>query len=165
VSRPPLDPYAILGALEQRRVGFVLVGALARVLHGSGELADGVDITPSLKADNLARLQVAIDEIRGHRPDGRPVDLAGIDFDAEPLLHLQTDHGQLGLVPVPAGTRGYDDVRRGSGREALGRGLRVSVAGPGDLLRMLNALGREADPVLVDVMRHVTELEGRGISR
>jgi hypothetical protein len=44
--------------------------------------------------------------------------------------------------PEPAGTRGYDDLRRRAEREPLGRGLRPQVASADDLARMLGALAR-----------------------
>ena len=167
MTRPPLDPYAILGALERGRIGYVLVGALARVLHGSDEITDGVDLTPSLRADNIDRLQAVVDELDARRPDGSRVTLAEVDREAEQVVRIRTSHGEIGLVWEPAGTRGYDDLRRPATREALGHGLRVSVASPADLARMLDALpeqNRSRDLVLA--MRRIAELDQqRGISR
>ena len=55
-------------------------------------------------------------------------------------------HGELKIVPEPAGTRGgYDDLRRAATREPIGKGLRPRVASTADLARMLAALGREPD--------------------
>lgn len=34
----PFDPYALLRALERHQVAYVLIGGLARVLHGSDEV-------------------------------------------------------------------------------------------------------------------------------
>ena len=65
---------------------------------------------------------------------------------ARPILELQTDAGELKIVPEPAGTRGYDDLRRRARREPLGRGLRPSVASIDDHARMLAALDRAARP-------------------
>ena len=48
------DPYAILTALEHHRISYVLIGAFARVLQGTEELTRGVDLVPSLRAENLA---------------------------------------------------------------------------------------------------------------
>ncbi len=42
----------------------------------------------------------------------------------------------------PAGTRGYDDLRFKGSWLHIGDGLRPHVASPGDLVRMLEALGR-----------------------
>ena len=59
----------------------------------------------------------------------------------------------------PAGTRGYDDLRRGASREYLGRGLRPSIASTGDLARMLGALSREQDVPKLHALRRIAELE------
>ena len=152
------DPYELLATLQRHHVSFVLIGAFARVIHGTGELTEGIDVTPSLRADNLARLEKALDELEARRVDGRKLDLQDID---EPALELETRAGELKLVPEPAGARGYDDLRRHASREPLGRGLRPQVASPGDLARMLGALGRnEQIPVLLR-LRRLIELERR----
>ena len=59
------------------------------------------------------------------------------------MIELRTRAGELKLVPEPAGSRGYDDLRRHASREPLGRGLRTQIASPGDLARMLGALDRD----------------------
>ena len=84
------------------------------------------------------------------------------------MLELQTDAGELKIVPEPAGTRGYDDLRRAAGREPLGHGVRPSVASLGDHARMLAALSREQDLVPLHTVRRLVELElerSRGRSR
>ena len=72
MARDPFDPYALLEALERQRVTYVVVGALGRVLHGSDELTDGLDVVPSMREENLRRLGVALDKLNARRPDGRP---------------------------------------------------------------------------------------------
>ena len=62
----------------------------------------------------------------------------------------------------PAGTRGYDDLRHRATREPIGEGLRPAVADPGDLVRMLEALGREHDRVVIETMQRAIELD-RGL--
>ena len=62
----------------------------------------------------------------------------------------------------PAGTRGYDDLRRRGTREPIGEGLRPLVADPGDLVRMLEAHGREQDRVVIETMQRAIELD-RGL--
>jgi hypothetical protein len=168
MARDLFDPYALLQPLERARVSYVIVGALGRVLHGSDELTDGLDIVPSVRADNLGRLQVALGELHARRPDGRPVDLER-DLAEVPVLELRTEAGELKLVPEPAGTRGYDDLRRRASREPIGRGLRPSVASPDDHARMLAALDREQDQTPLQTMQRLLELErelqrGRGLS-
>lgn len=158
------DPYEVLGALQARAVSFVVIGAFARVVRGSRELTDGIDVTTSLREDNLVRLERALDDLDARRADGRPVDLRDVE---EPVVELDTRAGALELVPEPAGTSGYDDLRRRAEREPLGRGLRPQVASIDDLARMLGALDREQDLGRLLRLRRLVNLEhdlelGRG---
>ncbi len=161
------DPYALLEALERQRVTYIIIGGLGRVLHGSDELTDGLDIVPSTREENLRRLGLALEELNARRPDGKAPQLDR-DLARGPLLELATDAGELKIVPEPAGTRGYDDLRRRARLEPLGRGLRPSVASLDDHARMLAALGREHDREPLLTLQRLIELEhelGRGISR
>jgi hypothetical protein len=155
------DPYELLRALQGNYVSFVVIGAFARVIHGTGEVTDGLDITPSFRGDNLARLEKALDELDASRRDGKPLDLAN---GREPVIELDTRAGELKLVPEPAGSQGYDDLRRHASREPLGGGLRPQVASPGDLARMLGALEREDDIPTLLRLRRLIELD-RELSR
>jgi hypothetical protein len=51
MSEPTFDPYAILQELDRVKTGFVLIGGLARVIQGSDELTEGLDIAPSLNKE------------------------------------------------------------------------------------------------------------------
>jgi hypothetical protein len=162
----PFDPIAILQALDEQRVAYVVVGSLGRVIHGSDELTDGIDIVPSLKEENLRKLELALDGLNARRSDGKPIALDS-DLATQPVLELQTAAGELKIVPEPAGTRGYDDLRRGATREPLGQGVRPAVASIGDHARMLAALDREQDLEPLRTLRRLIELErsrSRGLS-
>jgi len=135
------DPYTLLAALQARGVSFAVIGAFARVIHGTGEVTDGLDVTPSMREENLSRLAKALDDLDARRADGKELDLG-----RDPVVELNTRAGDLKLVPEPAGSHGYDDLRRHASREPLGRGVRPEVASPGDLARMLGALERPRDP-------------------
>lgn len=162
-TQPRFDPYGTLAALERERVTYIVIGAFARVIHGADEITRAIDLTPSTREENLRRLDLALEAINARRPDGREASLQTTDFEAEPVVELQTDHGEVKIVPFPEGTRGYDDLRRAVTREPIGRGLRPSVASPGDLARMLSALGRERDIPNLMMMRRLIELE-RGLT-
>jgi hypothetical protein len=157
-TRDVFDPIALLQALDRQRVGYIVIGALARVIQGSDELTDGVDIVPSTKAENLRRLGLALADLNARRPDGTAL-TPGQDLAAESVLELRTDVGELKIVPEPVGTRGYDDLRRAASREPLGHGLRPAVASIGDLARMLAARGREEDLAPLRTLRRLVELE------
>ena len=163
MSRPRFDPYALLHELHDRNVTSVIVGGLARVLRGSDELTHGLDLTPSPHEKNLAKLQTALERLNARRVDRRPLDLAGLDSGRDPVLELASDAGEIKIVLEPAGTRGYDDLRRRATHEPIGEGLRPAVADPGDLVRMLEALGREHDRLTVETMQRAIELD-RGLS-
>jgi hypothetical protein len=150
------DPYEILAALQARGVSFVVIGAFARVIHGTGELTDGLDVTPSMREENVSRLAKALDDLDASRRDGKELALANL---REPVVELKTRAGDLKLVPEPAGSRGYDDLRRHAEREPLGRGVRPQVASAGDLARMVGALEREKEIPTLLRLRRLIELE------
>lgn len=151
------DPLGLLAAIQKRHASFIFIGALARVTRGSDELTNGVDITPWMRPTTLANLELALADINARRADGRPLSL---ETD-EPVIALQTDFGQIKIVPQPAGTRGYEDLRRAATYEHLGRGVRPHIASVGDLIRMAGALGRDHDRdlVIVNQLRKIAELE------
>ena len=143
------DPRAVLRALDRHRVSFIVIGGLARVIEGADEVTLGVDITPSARPENLRRLEEALGELG----------VAGTGVDPEQPTTVQTPYGEVRVVPMPAGTRGYDDLRRAAVREPLGQGLRPAVASKGDLARMLSALGRDQDMEKLRQLRRLIELE------
>ena len=163
------DPYAILQALERQRAIYVVVGGLGRVLQGSDELTDGVDIVPLLREENLRLLERALDDLKARRADGKALTLER-DLARLPVLEFATAAGELKVVPEPAGTRGYDDLRRHAKREPIGQGLRPSVASLDDHARMLAALDRDQDHEPLLMIRRLIELEhgldhGRSLER
>jgi hypothetical protein len=157
------DPYAVLKALDRHRVTYIVIGAFARVIHGTEELTKGIDIVPSERPENLQRLVEALSELNAEREDGRK--LRFDEGSLEPVIPLGSDAGELKVVLEPEGTRGYDDLRRAASREPLGEGVRPSVASPGDLARMLGAPGRDVDLENLRMLRRLIALEhGRGRS-
>jgi hypothetical protein len=167
-KRAPFDPYGILQALDRHRVSYVVIGGFARVLHGTEEITRGIDIVPSTRPENWPRLDAALREIGAQRIDGQDLALDEAAVANEPLIELVTDHGEMKLVPTPAGTQGFDDLRRGGNREPLGQGVRPSVASIGDLARMLSALGSERNLDELRQLRRLDQLErsrGRSIER
>jgi transcriptional regulator with XRE-family HTH domain len=158
--REPFDPYATLRELEYARVSYVLIGGLARIIHSSDEVTENLDITPSLRPDNLRRLEEALEALHAHRVDMRPLGIAELDAEQEPWVTLVCEGGEIHIVARPRGTRGYDDLRRRANREALGEGLRPAVADPADLVRMLEAHDDPVrEPHVLETMRRVLDLD------
>ena len=158
----------MLEALDGRGVAYIVVGGFARILQGTEELTWGLDIVPSTRAENLPRLEAALHDLDARRSDGKPFTVDAPTLAAAPLLALETGHGELKLVVEPAGTRGYDDLRRAATREPIGKGLRPQVASVGDLARMVSALDEPERATQLLQLRRIVELErarSRGIER
>jgi hypothetical protein len=151
------DPYALFEALDRERVTYVVVGGFARVVHGSAETTDGLDIVPSLREENLRRLARALDDLDAKAPDRRAVDTESLS--STDALRTRTRAGELRIVPAPWGTRGYDDLRIRAYRENLGRGARPQVASLVDCVRMLEASNRDLDAERLQRLRRLMELE------
>ena len=47
-TEPEFDPIGIFKALDRARVTYIVIGGLARVLQGTDELTNGVDIVPAM---------------------------------------------------------------------------------------------------------------------
>jgi len=161
---PRFDPYGVLQALDRHRVSYVVIGGFARVIQGAEEITRGIDIVPSTREENLRRLDAALRDIGATRVDGQELAFNEASIKEQAVIDLTTDAGEVKVVPTPAGTRGYDDLRRVANREPLGRGIRPSVASIGDLARMLSALGNEQHLPELKQLRRLVELD-RGRTR
>src|SRR5882762_9119942 len=140
-AKHAFDPIAVLRALDEHGVVYIIVGALGRVIHGTGELTAGVDIVPAMAQKNLRRLRLALEDLNAHSPHGNLSDLEK-DLREQPLLELQTDAGEMKIIREPPGTRGYKTLRSRANREPLGHGVRPSVASVADQAIMLAVLSR-----------------------
>jgi hypothetical protein len=159
MATDPFDPYTMLGALERNRVSYIVIGGLARVLRGTNEITNDLDICPQNKDENLARLDKALSDLNGH-----PITTAD-----DRVREYLTDAGHLSIITDPTAIdRGYDGLRRQATREALGHGLRVNIASIPDLIRNLEPLNRALDISLAAQLRDIAGIErslGRGMSR
>ncbi len=154
------DPRAILAALERRRVTYVLIGGLARVLRGADEITNGVDICPTFGRDNVDRLERAVSDLDARRLDGQALVWSERAIDGEAVLALSTQFGALNIVGTPAGVpRGCVDLRHAATKEHIGYGLQPFVASAGDLARMAAALQRDQDVSRLPELRRIMELE------
>lgn len=145
------DPYTLLAALDRARVSYVVVGGFARVVHGSGETTAGLDVVPSRRDENLRRCARALEQLEA------PISAEQL-ASAEPVT-ASTGAGGLRIVPMPWGTRGYDDLRVRAVRENLGQRLRPAVASVVDCVRMLEASERDIDADRLARLRRMMELE------
>src|SRR6266511_1620017 len=92
------DPYALLQALDEHRVTYILIGGFARVLQGTEEITNGLDIVPSTRPENLRRIDAALRDIGARQPDRRALTVDESTIAAQPVFELTTEHGELKVV-------------------------------------------------------------------
>ena len=158
MSEPgPFNPYALFEALEVHKVHYVVVGGLARIVHGTAEITRSLDIAPALVDTNLRALDRALTDLNA-TVERQELVTADALASGSPIS-IPTPAGTLAVVPAPWGTRGYEDLRIRGNRENLGRGLRPQIASKVDLVRMLEASPRAEDVERLQRMRRLMELE------
>jgi hypothetical protein len=158
-----LDPRPILEALERHGVRYVVIGGLAATLHGSPLVTTDVDVTPDRARDNLDRLSAALKDLGARirtdaAPEGLVFDHNGESLAAADIWNLTTTAGDLDITFVPAGTRGYADLRTGA-VEIHVLGLTIPVASLADVVRSKEAAGREKDARSLPTLRRLLEAE------
>ena len=150
------DPYAVLAQLDERRVEYILVGSLARVLQGADEIPEEFDLVIPQGAREASDAAILSFTLRAP---------PGVDRDGDAWIYWYR-LGQIKARELPEGTKGHRDLRRRAERVHLGGGLRPWVAAPGDLVRMMEAAGRPEQVEQLEAMRRVVELDrGMGLER
>jgi hypothetical protein len=168
MSEAAFRPEEILEVLARHEVEYVLIGGLAATLHGAAYVTVDLDITPSTHRENLDRLSAALRDLDAKvrsvdAPDesGLPFDHAGESLARARVWNLTTSAGNLDICVEPAGTSGYEDLRRDAVTIELG-GARVKVASLADVVRSKEAAGREKDRLALPMLRRLLEAQRRG---
>jgi hypothetical protein len=160
VGERPFDPGRILEVLHRHDVSFVVIGAVAAIAQGYPLPTEDIDVTPAGDPENLERLAGALAELgaRMRLPGG-----GGLEFPIEAGFlagneswTLTTRFGPLDLLFMPAGTRGYDDLRRAAIELELG--APVLVAALADVIRSKQAAGRPKDNAQLPALRQTLEV-------
>jgi nucleotidyltransferase AbiEii toxin of type IV toxin-antitoxin system len=159
-SQSEYQPAALVRALVDGTVDFVIIGGVAVVLQAMPRFTKDLDICYSTAEDNLDAL--------GSVLVGLAARLRGIS-DAVPfvpdrrtlrqtqILCLTTPVGDIDLLVDPDGAPGYDTLReRASVMELSGR--TVLVASIEDMLAMKRAAGRPQDLTDVESLEVAREL-------
>lgn len=109
------DYRVIFEALRDHRVDFVVIGAVAMVLHGSARVTRDLDICYSRERHNLDRLAKALKPfgptLRG-APHDLPFALDAATLQAGLNFTLRSTAGDLDLLGEVTGIGGYPAVRR-----------------------------------------------------
>jgi hypothetical protein len=151
------DPIGLIGVLIRHEVDFIVIGGLAGTLHGSPLVTGDLDVCPSTKTGNKVRLARALVELDAKEYDVRKDIWIGRDWSSEMLevdttWILTTLLGRLDLLFQPAGTSGYEDLKRRQAFFSLGD-HGIAAASVEDLIRMKEAAGRPRDVAAVPILR------------
>jgi hypothetical protein len=153
----PFDPERIVTVLAKHGVRYVLVGALAARLQGFPRLTADADITPARDPGNMEGLAAALRELKARIytesvPEGLPFDIDPVSLTRAELWNLATSAGRLDIVFEPAGTGGYEDLRKNAIKfQAFG--IDLHAASLRDIVRSKKAADRPQDRQDVVVMK------------
>ncbi len=162
----PFDPERIVTVLAKHGVRYVLVGALAARLQGFPRLTADADIAPARDPDNMKGLAAALRELKARVytesvPEGLPFDIDPASLARAELWNLITSAGRLDIVFEPAGTGGYEDLRRNAIKfQAFG--IDLHAADLRDIVRSKKAADRPQDRQDVVVMQAMLRRKPKG---
>jgi hypothetical protein len=157
----PYDAPAIIAALQQRGVRFIVIGGVAAIAHGSPLPTEDLDVTPDRAPDNLHLLAAALRDLDAKlRTEQGSVEFP---LDARMLSRnsmwtLATLAGDLDICFEPPGTAGYDDLRRDALELDLGSGTPTLVASLRDVIRSKEAAHRPKDIAQLPALRQTLEV-------
>jgi hypothetical protein len=150
----------ILRRLTSRGVDYVVIGGIAAVLHGSAQATYDLDICYATDRGNLAALGDVLTSL-GARLKGVEEAVPFVPDERTlrrlEVLTMVTDLGELDVLARPAGSPGYEALRRNADRLGLD-GFSVLVASIDDLIAMKLAAGRRKDLSAVDELEAIKRL-------
>jgi hypothetical protein len=165
MARGDFDPEAMLSALSEGGVRFILVGGMAAVLHGDVGVTVDIDVVPERTNENLARLAEALRGLGARiRTDGVP---GGLSFDcsvvffrnlaADAIINMTTEAGDLDVTFCPSGTSGFADLKRDAIDIQAADRLHILVASLEDVIRSKAAADREKDRLALPRLRRLLD--------
>lgn len=165
---PDVDVSRILNTLAANGVEYVVIGGFAvELFEVPVPPTRDIDITPAPGTKNVSRLSDALNELGARlRIEGSPEGLAipgGIApalIEQMKMLNLVTEAGPLDVTFEPAGTDGFDDLRRNRVLFDV-EGLQIAVAHLADVARSKEAAGRAKDLLVLPAIReHLRRMSG-----
>lgn len=171
---PPLDPDALIAALERHKVAFVAVGGLAAQWQGAQHPTKDMDVCPAWDRENLDRLARALTDLgaRMKIPDG-PREGMAVPIDAVTLGRMEvgtwrTVAGDIDvLLGIPRDGRWdlarYEQLRENAVLVEIGE-TAVLAASLKDIVRSKEIANRVPDQEALPELRRLhraQEREGR----
>lgn len=149
------DLEALLRALVDAGIAFVVVGGAAAVIHGAPTSTQDLDIVPRQSTGDIERLRVVLEQLEARfRPilPGRDLAPTVAHLAGTGQLNLTTRFGPLDILCRLHDSRGYDDLVAHS-REIVDGDLRVRVIDLDTLIAIKESTGRAKDEIIVSLLR------------
>jgi hypothetical protein len=146
------QPAALVRALVEGGVDFVIIGGVAVVLQAMPRFTKDLDICYSTEQENLdalGRVLVALKARLRGVPEEVPFVPDGRTLRQTQIVCLTTPEGDIDLLVAPDGAPPYKALRRRADVMELG-GHQIRIASIEDMLAMKRAAGRPVDIVDVD---------------
>jgi predicted nucleotidyltransferase len=159
-----IDYPKLLRLLAEQEVGFIIIGGVAAVLHGSSRLTQDLDIVYQRSPQNLTRLVQALAEqspyLRG-APPGLPFQWSVATLHMGLNFTLETSVGPLDLLGEITGGGGYEDLLEHT-IEVEVFGVRCRCLDLPALIRTKRAAGRPKDLEAIAELEVIWEEQQEG---
>jgi hypothetical protein len=154
---------ALVQALVDSGVDFVIIGGWCAILHGSSYLTNDLDICYSRVPGNLKRLAAALAPCHPKLrdlPSGLPFVWDEVTLRNGSLFTLSTDLGILDLMAEVAGVGGFEEAKTHSIQvQAFGR--TVWTLDLPSLIQAKRSAGREKDLRLLPELESLLDSQDR----
>ena len=158
-DEPEFQVVALLSALSDGGVDYVVIGAVAARMLGSSVVTRDLDVCYARDETNLEALAATLRSLnarlRGADSD-LPFRLDARAFRAGDAFTFTTDAGDLDVLGTPSGTKGYADLVRAAESVEI-EGMTVLAACVADLMRMKRAAGRPKDLIQLELLAALQE--------
>jgi predicted nucleotidyltransferase len=152
---PKPDFLALLRALNDHQVNFIVIGGICAVLHGAPVNTFDLDVVHSRQATNIEHLMAALRALgayyRTHpekklRPQASHLSSPGHQL-------LMTRFGPLDVLGAVAGGRGYEELLPHSTEMSLGGNVKARILNLETLIEIKEATGGEKDVAVLPLLR------------
>lgn len=153
---------ALLRALVEGGVDFVVVGGVAAVLQGAPVSTFDLDVVYSRDPQNLTRLEAVLRELAAHYREKPAVQPTASLLDSPGHHLLMTESGPLDLLGSTVRNQGYPELVEHTDELEIGDGTQIRVLDLPALIRMKEALGRDRDRAVLPILRRTLQQRGEG---
>jgi hypothetical protein len=160
---PGTDFLAVLRALGEHRVDFIVVGGVAAVLAGAPISTFDLDLVHSRTVENVQRLLEALASLDAYyrlQPERRIRPAASHLLSAGHQL-LMTRYGPVDLLGAIGQSQGYEELLEHAIEMEAGAGLPVRVLKLDKLIEVKSATAGEKDLAALPILRKTLEEKGR----